>query len=190
MLAEKFMKTPTTKVSVRVHTTTMRIYGTMHLLPQSDVSGILNNNRLFFPMTDCQIFKKGLRHPPLPEDAQFDAEFLAVPKDKVLWLDLGDTNKIFAPGVELRTLYLLFPGYVLKGDFLILPSVRTSDFLVRAVVERPFQYFFNVELYLPRQGKPLQEAAVVERLTAITVNLNNVAGVFNVKDDLNEFPDF
>ncbi|MCA9837211.1 MAG: hypothetical protein KC422_09850 [Trueperaceae bacterium] len=184
------MKTPTTKVSVRVHTTTMRIYGTMHLLPQGDVSGILNNNRLFFPMTDCQIFKKGLRHPPLPEDAQFDAEFLAVPKDKVLWLDLGDTNKIFAPGVELRTLYLLFPGYVLKGDFLILPSVRTSDFLVRAVVERPFQYFFNVELYLPRQGKPLQEAAVVERLTAITVNLNNVAGVFNVKDDLNEFPDF
>lgn len=177
------MKTDTAKLNVRVHTLNMRIYGTMHTLPQGEIGSVLNNNRLFFPMTDCQVFKRGLRHPPKPADLQFEPEFLAVPKDKVLWLDAGDNKKVFAPGVKLRSLYLLFSGYVLKGDFLILPSVRSSDFLVRAIVEKPFQYFFNAELILPLEGQKLSEARVVERFDAMTVNLKNVAGVFNVKDD-------
>ena len=115
------MKTPTTPVKARVHTQNMRIYGTLHLLPQGDISGLLNNNRLFFSMTECKVYKKGLRHPPLPEGLHFEPNFLAVPKEKVLWIDVGDSNKVFSPGVELRSLYLLYPGYVLKGDFLILP---------------------------------------------------------------------
>ncbi len=183
------MKTPTTKLNVRVHTSNMLIYGIMHLLPQGDISGLLNNNRLFFPLTEAKVFKRGLKHPPSLEDLHFEPEFLAVPKEKVLWLNVGDSSRVFAPGVQLRSIHLLFSGYVLRGNFLILPSVRTSDFLVRAVVEKPFQYLFNAELLLPPQGKS-KEARVIERFPVITVNLGSVAGVFDSKDDVMDLPEF
>ena len=189
-MPDPVMKTTTTQIDVRVHTTDMRVYGIMHVLPQSEISSVLNNNRLFFPMTHCKVYKRGLRHPPKQENLQFEPEFLAVPKEKVIWLDTGEKTKVFAPAVQLRSLYLFFGAYLLKGDFLILPSVRTSDFLVRAVIEKPFQYFFNAQLCLPVAGKPLKEAKVVEQFTVITVNLKNVAGVFDLEqDDLTDFGD-
>ena len=178
------MKTPTVKINTRVYTSNMRIYGTVHVLQQGDISGLLNGNRLFFPMTECKVYKFGLKHPPKSEDLQFRPEFLAVPKERVWWLTTGDTNKHLNARTEMRKLFLLYPGYVLKGDVLIFPRIRTSDFLVRAVVERPFQYLYNAEVLIPRQGHGMTEAHILEQFPVVTVNLANVAGVFDIKDDV------
>jgi hypothetical protein len=177
-------KQPTLTISARIYTSTFRIYGDLHLPPQADVAGLLNNPRPYAPVTSCRIYQHGIIHPPAAAELTGSPEFVIIPKDSVLWVTMEQSQEIQYPN-QLRNLYLLYPdtNYVLKGNFPIAPNVRISDFLVRAFNERSFHYLYNVELRLVEQGQDLLRAPAIELFSMVAVNLKKVAGVFDVAED-------
>jgi hypothetical protein len=177
-------KQPTLAAAARIYTSTFRIYGDLHLPPQADVAGLLNNPRPYLPVTNCRIYRHGVIHPPAETDLTGKPEFVIIPKDSVLWVTTEQSQGIENPN-QLRNLYLLYPDthYVLKGDFPIATNVRISDFLVRAFNERSFHYLYNAELRLVGQGQDLLRAPAIELFSIVTVNLKKVAGVFDVAED-------
>lgn len=178
-------KQPTRPVEARVYTATLRIYGTLHLPPQGDVAGLFNNPRPYFPMTDCEIFRRGVAHPPEQTDLTSKPGFLIIPKDTVLWVTSKEGNSVKPTGRDSRNLYVLYPGseYALKGEFPISAGVRISDFLVRSFNDRSFHYLYHTELRIPGHGQDLVRAHAVEKFDVVTVNLRNVAGVFDVSEE-------
>ena len=178
-------KQPTRPVKARVYTATLRIYGTLHLPPQGDIASLFNNPRPYFPMTDCQIFRRGVAHPPEQTDLTSKPSFLIIPKDTVLWVTANEGNAPLPAGRDSRNLYVLYPDseYALKGEFPIAAGVRISDFLVRSFNDRSFHYLYRAELRLPGGGQDLVRARAVESFEVVTVNLRNVAGVFDVSEE-------
>jgi hypothetical protein len=169
----------------RVYTSTLRVYGHLHTAPQSEISSIFNHQRPFFPMTDCKVYKAGFSSQPQDRDLMATPEFLIIPKDSVLWVAGLEAKDLVRR--DIRNLYLIYDQYILKGEVSIPANVRLSDFLSRAVHEKPFQYLFNLEMRVPQEGKPLLESPVAERLEVALVNVSKASGLFDITEDNRKF---
>ena len=144
-------------------------------------------------MTNCRVFRRGVAHPPQAQDLSGEPDFLVIPKDTVLWVVAqGDTPA--PPKQPRRNLYVLYPegDYVLKGDFPMPENVRIADFLVRTFSERAFHQLYKAELRLTTEAQDLVRAGATERFDLVTLNLKQVAGVFDVseKEDKMKFMGF
>jgi hypothetical protein len=175
-------KAPTVATPASVSTTTFRIYGQVHTPPQADLASVLNHSRPFFPMTDCKIYKPGLESPPAPELKMTESDFLIVPKENVLWLAEPEADDLEVRR-SYRNLYLLYSDYILKGEVNVPINLRISDFLTRAVAEKPFQYLYRVEVRLPQGGVSIMDSKVGGRLEVALVNLRKVSGFYDISED-------
>lgn len=146
---------PTRVVEARVYTASLRIYGQLHLHPKGDVAALLNAPRPYLAMTKCRVFRRGVAHPPSPQDLSGEPDFLVIPKDTVLWVVAPEDSPPPSTSPR-RNLYVLYPegDYVLKGDFPMPENVRIADFLVRTFSERAFHQLYKAELRLHRSPRP------------------------------------
>ena len=134
-------------------------------------------------MTECRVFRRGVAHPPSAQDLSSEPDFLVIPKDTVLWVSAKENTP--APQTQARrNLYVMYPegDYVLKGDFAMPENVRIADFLVRTFSERAFHRLYNAELRLTTSGQDLVRTGATERFDMVTLNLKQVAGVFDVSE--------
>jgi hypothetical protein len=185
-------KAPTVATPASVITTTLRIHGQLHTPPQADLASVMNHSRPFFPMTGCTVYKPNLYkadavYKPGLETSSTELEltrsdFLIVPKETVLWIAEPETDDLEVRR-SYRNLYLLYSDYILKGEVNVPSNLRISDFLTRAVSEKPFQYLYRVEVRLPESGRSLTESKVGERLEVALVNLRKVAGFYDISED-------
>jgi hypothetical protein len=175
-------KSPTVPSPATVITSSLRFYGQVHTPPQADLASVLNHPRPFFPMTECSVYKPGLEHPPAQDLRMTHSDFLIVPKATVLWIAEPETNDLEVRR-SYRNLYVLLDHYILKGEVNIPTNVRLSDFLVRSVAEKPFQYLYRIEVRQPDPSKSLSESNIVSRLEVALVNLRNVAGFYDISED-------
>ncbi|MGL4612285.1 MAG: DUF6812 domain-containing protein [Trueperaceae bacterium] len=172
-------KAPTVATPARVFTTTHRIHGYVHTPPQADLASVMNHTRPFLALTQCRIYKHSLS---LTETALASSEFLIILKENVLWVAEPETDALEVRRSQ-RNVYLLYTDYVLKGEINVPPHVRISDFLVRALHEKAFQYLHRVEVRLLQKGGLLESSQIKERHDVALVNLRQVAGVYDISED-------
>jgi hypothetical protein len=175
-------KTPTVPSPATVITQSLRFHGQVHTPPQADLASVMNHPRPFFPITECSVYKLGLEHPPAQELRVTNSDFLILPKETVLWIAEPESDDLEVRR-SYRNLYVLFNQYILKGEVNIPSNVRLSDFLVRSVAEKPFQYLYRVEVRKPDPSRALTESNIVSRLEVDLVNLRNIAGFYDVSED-------
>jgi hypothetical protein len=180
-------KAPTVATPATVITKALRIIGQVHTPPQADLASVMNHPRPFFPMTGCQLYKSGLEFPPAPDQKHSQSEFLILPKDNVLWVAEPESDDLEIRR-SYRNLYFLYDDYLIKGEVNIPSNVRLSDFLTRAVTEKPFQYVYRAQVRLFKPDAPLTESSVVIQHEVALVNLKNVLGFYDISED-NTRPD-
>ena len=81
--------------------------------------------------------------------------------------------------LEARRVCLLYSGYFLRGNLMMVPKARFSDFIAGS---KPFHALHNVELGVPVQGKPLMEVEALETYPFATVNFRRAGGMFDVTE--------
>jgi hypothetical protein len=180
-------KAPTVATPATIITSVLRFVGQVHTPPQADLASVMNLPRPFFPMTSCQVYKSGLEFPPASDQKHSHSEFLIVPKNDVLWIAEPESDDLEVRR-SYRNLYFLYDTYLIKGEVNIPSNVRLSDFLSRAVAERPFQYVYRAQVRLPKPDLPLTESSVVVQLEVALINLRKVLGFYDISED-NTKPD-
>lgn len=131
-----------------VHTLDFRVAGTLHLAPQVRTLQALNaGGRPHLPITDCTVGSAGaVAREIAPADEVYRASYVALPKDRILWL-VGGEGEPPQPGVEreVRQVVVLFPDHVLEGSIELPPGMRFRDFVATRVASRPFFELSEVE---------------------------------------------
>lgn len=78
---------------------------------------------------------------------------------------------------ESRTITLLYPDHFLTGEIGICRA-RVSDYLVGTGQKR-FQNLYNASVGNLSRGTPIAKSLHEEHFAFVTVNLRNVAGIFD-----------
>ena len=170
-------------VEGRVYTAEFRLYGMLHPPRSIGISHMLNlGDRPYVPVTRCMVYGHGFTHPPEHVSLQYETEFAAIPKTRVLWMVGGNADQVSEHvSREPRVVYLMFAQYVLSGTLHLPPGQRVSDFLLTALTDRPFHNLLNARVLRPRQGVPIASFEVVQNHPFVTVNLKNAGGIFDVR---------
>jgi hypothetical protein len=153
-----------------------RVYGTIYLVPGSGTADLLNQERVYLPVTGALVYSPGFRHPPEAQDLKASTGFLALRKERIQWVVGGKASEPrTSPGLlERRRLAFLFGDYLLAGELLLPRGVRLSDFLSQA---KPFQTLWEASLYLLAPDKPMVDLEPLESFPFVTLNLRLAEGV-------------
>jgi len=177
-------RAPREAFEARVYTLHHRFYGLIHLPPGMGTADHLNQERPFLPMTGVLVYAFGLEHPPRLEALRGELPFLALRKEQIVFLVGGKPAEPKAPGTyAARRLLFLLPGYLLLGELLLPRGVRLSDYLSQA---RRFQTLHRAGVYLLAPGRPVRDLEPLERLDFLTLNLQQVEGVAEVPEGVEE----
>lgn len=170
-------------VEGRVYTAEFRLYGLLHPPRSIGISHMLNlGGRPYVPVTACMVYGHGFVHPPENGSLQYETQFAAIPKTRILWVVGGSEDQVSEHvSREPRVVYLMFAHYVLTGTLHLPPGQRVSDFLLNALTDRPFHNLLNARVLKPRQGVPIAAFEVVQSHPFVTVNLKNAGGIFDVR---------
>ncbi len=167
-----------------LYTDDFRIQGVFHLRSNTGTSWLLNaDDRPHLPLTRVRMYRPGHEHPPTAESLLYDTHFAAIPKSSIVWMAGGAPDQTQEGyGRQPRKIYLVYPTYLLTGYLSVRPEVRLSDFLASAMTAKPFYTLNEAKLLRPGgPGKTLAELDELQSHPFITVNLRNVAGVFDVQ---------
>jgi hypothetical protein len=175
---------PVVALEMRVHTHEFRIYGQVHVRPNTGTTWLLNaEDRPHLPMTQVTMYRAGVEHPPKPADMVYQSHFAAIPKSSIVWVQGGAPDEARdGMGLQPREVYLVFPTYVLAGAVAMRPEVRLSDFVGLAMAKKSF-----VTLNGARVLDTMQVSATLAQLPAVqahpylTVDLRKVAAVFDLR---------
>ncbi|HEX7022652.1 MAG TPA: hypothetical protein VF171_07330 [Trueperaceae bacterium] len=178
-------KTATDALSVRVVTQDFVVTGDMHLPPHVGSVDLLNKaSRPFLPVTGAKVYASECPGPLDEQQPRFASDFLAIPKERILWMAGGRHNdKQIMTGAQSRSVYLLYPDFFLRGELKTPPNARLSDYLTGA---KPFLVLFGAELGTPAAGKPLADASTHERFVFAVVNTRKLGGIFDIGQDPGE----
>ncbi len=178
------LKTAVTAFEARVYTSEFTVYGLLHLPVHVNTAAVLNNQRRpYLPITQCTVYRAGVRHPPAEDDVRYTPDFVALPKDQIQVV-IGGIPDEGPPGVsrESRTLFMLYRNYAVRGEIRITPNARISDYLVGTSHQRPFQNLFEAAVTVPEPGVHLMDLKAIQRHSFVTVNLRAVGGMFDISE--------
>ncbi|WP_243026736.1 hypothetical protein [Thermus albus] len=163
-------KQPREVHEARIYTQAYRVYGLIYLVPGAGTADLLNQERSYLPVTGALLYAPGYAHPPEAKDLKASTGFLALRKERILWVVGGKPSEPrTSPSLlERRKLAFLYGDYLLAGDLLLPRGVRLSDHLSQA---KPFQSLLEAKLYALVPGKPIVGLEPTESFSFITVNL-------------------
>lgn len=171
-------KTNVETLEGRVYTDQYRVYGLLHALAEAGMVEHLNNKtKVFLPVVDAMVYDRGHSHPPTLESFHASPPFMAVPKEKILWVLGGTPATQTTRKFESRRMAVFFGNYFLRGDLRLVPGARTSDFLNGVWAEKPFQCLYDASLVVLSERRPLAEITPLETFDFVTLNLRNTTGV-------------
>ncbi|MGQ9753575.1 MAG: DUF6812 domain-containing protein [Thermaceae bacterium] len=174
-------------LEVRVYTREHRIYGLIHQPPLAGITAYLNQDRPFLSITGALLYSPGVHHPPRLEELVGELAFLAVRKHRILYLVGGKPDEAKGPGEYVgRRLLFLFSSMLLLGELLVPKGVRLSDFISQIYQTRPFQLLRRAGVYPLVPGKPVQDLQPLEEFEFLTLNLQQVEGVAEVAEGVEE----
>lgn len=163
-------KQPREAHEARIFTQAYRVYGMIYLVPGSGTADLLNQEKVYLPVTGALLYTPGYLHPPEAKDLKASTSFLALRKERIQWVVGGKAAEPrTSPALlERRSLAFLFGEYLLAGALLVPRGVRLSDHLSQA---KPFQTLLEARLYILRPDHPIVELEPVERFPFVTLNL-------------------
>ncbi len=178
-------KVPVVPVEARVYTNEFRVYGLVHLRPNTGVAWLLNaESRPHLPLTDVRMYRSGIEHPPSDGDLVYESDFVAIPKSSIAWIAGGirdDTRE--GMGLHARDVILVYPTYVLAGSLAMRPEVRLSDFVGLAMGKKSFVTLSGARVLGPASpGTSFAERPVLQSHDFVTVDIRKVAGVLEALD--------
>jgi hypothetical protein len=167
-------------IPARVYTLDLTLEGVIHLQPHIGTSEYLNSDRQpFLPITQVRVQQRGY-HAERAQEIEETLPFLTVPKERILWVVGGRSSerREMQSARESRTITLLYPDHFLQGEIGVMPGARVSDYLVGTGQKR-FQNLYNASVGNLRRGTPIAKSTHAERFAFVTVNLRNVASIFD-----------
>lgn len=164
----------------RVYTNKYTIYGLLYTPPNEDMDVYLNKvDRAFVPISEPMIYRSTLQYPPDIRTLSAAPPFIAVHKDKILWLVGARASDDIKRHVVEQRVAILFDDFFLAGNIQYRENTRMSSYLEDITDKNAFQALTNVHLCrLKHKGyEVFSDDAPLERFDTVVVNLYNAEGV-------------
>ncbi|MEM7737162.1 MAG: hypothetical protein AAF267_15375 [Deinococcota bacterium] len=164
----------------RVYTGKYTIYGLLYTPSNEDMDRYLNTTeRSFVPISEPMIYQSCLTHPPDIRSLSAAPPFIAVHKEKILWLMGARASEEVIRHSEQQRMAILFDDFFLSGNVRHRENTRMSAFLEAMTSENTFQTLTNVHLCkLKHRGyEVFNDNEPLETFDTAVVNLHNAEGV-------------
>lgn len=182
------LKTIVDAYLVQIYTKDFRLAGLIHLPKNIGTEQHLNNNNYpYLAVTEATVYPSGYEFQGQKQPQGSSADFLAVPKERILSITGGklSTEQPLQRNLETRRFCLLFADFLLRGDFLLPSSIRLSDYL-KGQGNRTFHTLRNAELAVPLQGVALADTPEAESFDFITVNFRSAGSIADMMSEVEE----
>lgn len=164
----------------RVYTSKYTIYGLLYTPPNEDMDVYLNKvDRAFVPISEPMIYRSTLQYPPDIRTLSAAPPFIAVHKEKILWMVGARASDEVKKHVVEQRVAVLFDDFFLSGNIRYRENTRMSSYLEDITDKTSFQALSNVHLCkLKHKGyEVFSDDEPLERFNNVVVNLYNAEGV-------------
>lgn len=170
-------KQPVEHVDGRVHTTNYRIHGTLFPRPRVGMPDQLNRaDQPYLPIASPQLFGHTIGEVD-PKKRMGRGEFIAVPRESILWVVGGDSGPSDFRDFRWREVAVLYAEVLLRGRLRVGSTMRTSDYIRGRIEAKPFDALFEATVTRLEGGRSFDQLEVMESFPFVTVNLRATTGV-------------